>query len=84
MTVIAWDGTKLAVDRMASNDGYAYPVNKLVKTAIYVYAWSGSYDSALSVIKWHMYKIKWEMDGYDDPRYPKCQETDRMQLDPFK
>lgn len=63
MTVIAWDGLKLAADRMAVCGGTKRSVRKLYVRDGLVFAWSGELGRLQELMDWHV-------KGCDPATYP--------------
>jgi hypothetical protein len=70
MTVIAWDGRSLAVDRLATSFGLAAEVKKYKRLSTKeVLVCYGDHDKGLIVMNWYE-------KGGDPEKYPKFQATD--------
>lgn len=70
MTVIAWDGESLAVDKLACNSGYGSKVKKGKRLSSgEVAACCGDHEHALILVKWYE-------DGCNPETWPKFQATD--------
>lgn len=52
MTVIAWDGTTLAADKLANNGGLIMKVTKLFKVRGCLVGGTGDFDRVMEVIAW--------------------------------
>ncbi|BDU76277.1 hypothetical protein [Mesoterricola sediminis] len=68
MTVIAWDGKTLAVDRMGTNGDKKFPAKKCRKTQNGdIIAWSGTLEVGITLADW------WEA-GRDPKTWPEAQK----------
>lgn len=68
MSVVAWDGTTLAADRMANNQGLCYAANKVSRlddgTLLAITGYQGSANAM----------IAWYVAGADPETFPKWQD----------
>lgn len=70
MTVIAWDGRTLAVDRQSTHAGLRRGVQKYRKLkGGGIVAWCGALTAGLIMAEWYEA-------GADLSKYPKCQDSD--------
>jgi hypothetical protein len=67
MTIIVWDGTTLAADRMASRNGHASTVDKMWRHKGELIAHSGTYFQGELMRRWYMA-------GADVDTFPYCRD----------
>lgn len=67
MSVVAWDGYTLAVDRQGENAGHIFPVSKSRRLANgEIVAWTGGHAQGLLLAQWYE-------DGADPAKWPAFQ-----------
>lgn len=75
MSVLAFDGTYFAADRMMVNSGYCHPCEKLFKTVRngveYYYGFTGNYDAFAELIAFYFYGEPW-------PEFQKSDKWTRL------
>lgn len=75
MTILVFDGTTLAADKMAENNGYGRTVRKIFKVADHMLGITGTFSLGLEKIAWWSKSM-----GADLNNYPKGTEHENSHL----
>ena len=69
MSIVAWDGTTLAADKMAICSGAMLPATKIKRAGDIVLAWTGGLSFGIALADWYIR-------GADRRDWPEFQKTD--------
>lgn len=68
MTVIAWDGTTLAADKLSNNNGYGSSTIKIHRVGDYLTAFTGIHAQGMEMLEWFR-------QGADPTKFPPLQRN---------